>query len=150
MAKKSTVNSCQKGKTGERAAAKFLRRIGFPDAIRSEQHCGKGGYGDVSCPETLPSVFLEVKYGCSRASLDDGTEGLRAACEKARDDADGNPWCVLWKPKGSSIWRMTVQVWFHSGAELETWTTGDTGTIKRWLQETQHLCDNALERNADD
>ena len=145
--KRKKVNSCLKGKAGERAAAAFLRHLGFPDAIRSEQHSGKGGHGDVMCPNLLPNIHFEVKFGMPREKFDDGSKALRHACLQARRDADGRAWCVLWKPYRCQSWRLTTPLWIAGSGHLEIWTTGDEDTMTAWLRDTQAASDNALEVN---
>lgn len=89
-------NSCRKGKTGERAAAKFLTSIGFP-AIRGQQHRGGNDSPDVRVP-TLPNVVIEVKYG-GRAYINFGAT-LDAALAQANRDAGAKDSCVLWYQTG--------------------------------------------------
>lgn len=113
MAKKKRVNSCEKGKVGERKAAEYLRSLGFADARRTQQHNGAEGLSDVICPESLPGVHIEVKYGV--VGMDLGTGLFREACDQARRDAGYGSWAVLWKPKRCRQWRLTI---------LDEWTRG--------------------------
>lgn len=53
------VNSCQKGKRGERAWRDELRAEGF-EAKRGQQHAGGADSPDVICP-SLPQFHFEVK-----------------------------------------------------------------------------------------
>ena len=55
------MNSREKGKRGEREAAKALTRIFGTAAKRSQQHCGADGDADLS-PDSLPGFHVEVKY----------------------------------------------------------------------------------------
>lgn len=52
------MNSCEKGKKGEREAAKWWRDHGFPDAARGQQHKGGPDAPDVA---NVPGIHLEVK-----------------------------------------------------------------------------------------
>jgi Holliday junction resolvase len=97
------VNSCQKGKRGEREAVKYLKSLGFADAVRTQQYNGLGD-SDVICPESLPGVHIEVKFGGGRMDL--GLSGLHKAVTQARRDSDGGSWVVLWKPMRQQ-WRLT-------------------------------------------
>lgn len=90
------MNSNQKGKRGERDAAKFLREHGF-EARRGQQFSGGGDSPDVV--HSIPGVHIEVKR----------TERFRlyAALEQAIEDAgpddtpvvmhrqNGKPWVVV-------------------------------------------------------
>lgn len=102
------VNSRQKGKRGERAAVEFLKGQGFLDARRSQQFNGIG-LSDVICPDSLPGVAIEVKYGYPLSQFDIGSKLWDQACRQARDDsADGITWAILWKPRGHRSWRVSV------------------------------------------
>jgi Holliday junction resolvase len=102
------VNSKRKGARGEREAVNFLKSIGFPDARRTQQYNGDGE-SDVICPESLPGLTIEVKYGRDRHKLDLGTAEWFEAIEQAKTDAAGDPWVLLWRPKGCRDWRMTLE-----------------------------------------
>lgn len=99
------VNSCRKGKRGELEAVHFLRSLGFGDAHRTQQHNGDGR-SDVECPDSLPGLHIEVKYGYDR-SFDLGTKLFREAIEQCDRDCGGAPWVLLWRPKGTRVWRFT-------------------------------------------
>lgn len=101
------VNSRAKGKRGELEAVKYLKSLGFSDARRTQQYNGLGR-GDVECPESLPCLHIEVKFGYPIETFDLGTEQLFKACRQAVDDAKGDAWAVLWKPKGRRQWRLTT------------------------------------------
>lgn len=105
MAKKKRVNSCVKGKVGERALFAYLHKLGFHDARRTQQHNGAEGKSDVVCEETLPGLHIECKYGVK--GMDLGTRLLDDACDQAAEDAGDTPWVVLWKPYRKSQWLMT-------------------------------------------
>jgi Holliday junction resolvase len=98
------IDSRQKGKRGEREAAKYLRSLGFTSARRGVQYCGGCDSPDVVCNE-LPGVHIEVKY--SVKGLDLGTEALANACIQARTDCGHGSWAVLWKPMRAHQWRLT-------------------------------------------
>ncbi|MBN2734745.1 MAG: hypothetical protein JXQ82_07815 [Methanomicrobiaceae archaeon] len=51
------VNSCEKGKSGEREWAKFCREHGYHGCRRGQQHSGLEGEDVVG----IPGVHLEVK-----------------------------------------------------------------------------------------
>ena len=53
------MNSCNKGKVGEREWRDQLREAGF-DAKRGQQHAGSPDSPDVICPD-LPQFHFEVK-----------------------------------------------------------------------------------------
>ena len=104
------MNSRQKGKVGEREAVHLLKSMGFDDAVRAAQVSGKFS-ADVLCPESLPSLHLEIKYGypaekglCVNGGI------LSAACQQAEEDANGKPWCVLWRPKRYRGWCATALI----------------------------------------
>lgn len=101
------LKSREKGKRGEREAVLFLKELGFADAKRTQQHNGIG-LSDVICPESLPHVHFEVKYGYDRTAFDVGGDRLCEACMQAAIESDGNPWIVLWRPKGCTTWRGTM------------------------------------------
>src|SRR5690606_31487852 len=102
------VNSRQKGKRGEREALNFLKSIGFPDARRTQQYNGDGE-SDVVCPESLPGLTIEVKYGYDRTKLDLGSALWFEAIAQAKADAGLDPWVLLWRPKGCRDWRLTLE-----------------------------------------
>ena len=123
--KKLRVNSCRKGKLGERAWAKKLTELGFP-ASRGQQHKGGPNSPDVVC-ESLPGVHFEVKFGVK--GLDLGTKAMDKVMQKARDDCSGTQVAILaWKPNGCSHWRMT-----YVGASFRHTLDRDCD-IKAWLE----------------
>lgn len=105
--KASTVGrkSKNKGSRGERDAVKFLKSLGFADAERTAQHCGKDGeVGDVRCPESLPLIHFEVKRV---EGMDLGTKALEKAWAQAcRDCPKGKTPALLWRPNGKK-WRLS-------------------------------------------
>lgn len=98
------MNSCRKGKVGEREAAKFLRDIGFASARRSEQHCGAAGDADLIVEE-LTNLHIEVKRV---QGMDVGTAALFDAMAQAIRDsaASGKVPVVLWRPNNKP-WRLS-------------------------------------------
>lgn len=104
------VNSKQKGARGEREAVKFLKSLGYPDAMRTAQYNGKGE-SDVVCPKTLPGLTIEVKYGYPNVQFSVGSSLLKDACDQAYQDSGcSGPWVVLWRNRGSTIWRLTCEL----------------------------------------
>ena len=100
------TNSRQKGKRGEREAAAYLRELGFEDARRTQQYCGTEGNSDVVCPDSLPGLHIEVKYGYPLSSFDICTSLFAKAVERAVADSEED-WCILWKPHRYKIWRLS-------------------------------------------
>ena len=78
------MNSCQKGKRGEREAAAFLRSHGFAAAKRGQQFHGGADSPDVA---GVPGWHLEIKR-VERLNL-------RDAVAQAAGDAGGQRWAVL-------------------------------------------------------
>jgi Holliday junction resolvase len=76
------MNSCQKGKAGEREFAEYLRDNGF-EARRGRQYSGSPESPDVV--SNLPFHF-EVKR-VEKLNLE-------KACDKAEEDAGGKAWIV--------------------------------------------------------
>lgn len=126
------LKSRNKGKVGEREAVAFLKSLGFDDAQRTQQYNGLGK-SDIICPESLPNVHIEVKYGYDRNAFDVGTARFEQACATAEEEAEGRPWVVLWRPKRCSEWRAT---WEGCGMWLTTYGT-QTLSVLRMLNETK-------------
>lgn len=101
---KKRVNSCTKGKVGERKWRDWLNAHGFEGSKRGAQHAGGVDSPDVVCP-ALPNVHFEVKYGVK--GLDLGTKLLDDAVQQAERDSGGKKWFVAWKAPRSQQWRMT-------------------------------------------
>ncbi len=101
------THSQNKGKNGEREAAKYLNSLGFT-AVRSCQ-LGVTDGRDVIVKD-LPNVYLEVKRV---EGLDLGTKQLMDAYEQSAAKCPGNnpgkewPSGVLWRPNGKRAWRFT-------------------------------------------
>lgn len=103
------TNSRQKGKRGEREAAKYLASLGFgtygDDTRRGQQHRGGRDSPDVIC-DALSAVHIEVKVG-SPAYIDLGPR-LVVAMEQAINDAaraEKVP-MVLWR-NPRRLWRLS-------------------------------------------
>ncbi len=71
--------SRNKGKRGERELAQELRRLGFPEARRSQQYCGSATSADVI---GVPGLHLEVKRTESLS--------LYTALDQAIQDSEGS------------------------------------------------------------
>ena len=100
------INSCQKGKRGDRAARDYLMSLGYTDCHRTQQHNGIG-LSDISCPDSLPALHLEVKYGYSRSDFSVGSVLWQNAIDQAHEDSSLPSWAMLWREKGCVIWKMT-------------------------------------------
>src|SRR5690606_4151945 len=72
------------------------------DAVRTQQYNGMGD-SDVICPESLPSVHIEVKVG---DKVDIGKKTFDDAVSQAVRDSNGKPWALLWKPD-RKVWRLS-------------------------------------------
>lgn len=118
------MNSCNKGKAGERDAAAYLRSIGFASARRTQQHCGTAGDADVICDE-LPNLHLEIKRV---QGMDVGTQLLADAVDQAANDAigTGRRPIVMWRPNGKK-WRATIS------RDGFAWTASATHELLAWL-----------------
>lgn len=122
------INSNQKGKRGEREAAKFLKSLGYQDARRTQQYNGLG-LSDVICPNSLPDIHIEVKYLV--AKMDFGTKNFSEAWEQSvRDCGDKTP-VLLWKRQGCRTWLMTYETVF-----IYTVSGSDCGDSLEYLQQT--------------
>lgn len=101
------LKSREKGKVGERQACQALRELGFHDAQRTAQCNGKIGLSDVICPETLPGMHIEVKFGYDASRFGIGSQLWKEALAQCTRDSKGKPWVLLWKTKGSRQWLAT-------------------------------------------
>lgn len=128
------LKSRTKGKVGEREAVNFLKSLGFEDARRTVQFNGRDGKSDVVCPESLPNVHIEVKYGYERTAFDIGSQLFENATLQADVEADGKPWIVLWRPKRCADWRGTF-IGFNT-LVLTAYGQGIAGVL-RLLNETK-------------
>lgn len=102
------INSRQKGKRGEREAAKFLQSLGIV-ARRGQQFSGGKDSPDVVTE--LENVHIEVKFGVK--GMDLGTNLLAMAAAQSQAESGGKKWVVLWKPR-RACWRLTFD--FHGYA----------------------------------
>ena len=100
------INSNAKGKAGERLLCKYLKSLGYHDAQRTQQYNGLG-LSDVICPETLPNLHIECKFGYPISTFDLETSKFTDAVEQCIEDSDGNPWALFWKPKHYRNWRLS-------------------------------------------
>src|SRR5437868_11197563 len=98
------MNSCQKGKRGERAWRDELIGHGY-DARRRQQFSGTPDSPDVICPE-LPQFHFEVKT----------TEHLRlheAITQAVNDAAGKTPVLVHKRNRGGWLVTMRADDWFE-------------------------------------
>lgn len=126
------AKSRTKGKIGERAAAEFLRNLGFVTARRGAQVSGKET-ADVVADE-LDRVHVEVKAGYPATEFSIQSQRWREAVEQARRDASAKrqAWFLLWRVKGSSRWLGTFE-----GSNGRLLTIGDPLEINATLIELQ-------------
>lgn len=91
------MNSCQKGKRGERELAQFLRDLGVP-ARRGQQHAGGEDSPDVV--SDLPGVHIECKR----------TEALSIyeAMAQARRDASALDTPTVWHKRNGKGWLVVL------------------------------------------
>jgi Holliday junction resolvase len=99
------INSCRKGKRIEREAVAFLKSLGFEDAERTQQHCGKAGDSDVRCPKSLPHLFIEVK---GDESIETGNAKWQKAWTKALLDAGDTQIAVMLHRHKRKPWLLVV------------------------------------------
>ena len=91
------MNSCDKGKRGEREFAAFLRAHGF-DARRGQQFSGGANSPDV-VSEVLWWLHVEVKRVEHL--------NLAEACAQAAQDGGGKPWIVAHR-RNRGLWFITM------------------------------------------
>lgn len=101
------TNSREKGKRGEREAAKYLASLGYP-AQRTQQYNGLGS-GDIIL-EGIPDLHIEVKYGYPPDGFHVGSQLFRNAIQQAETDSKGAPWIILWRQRRRTEWRATFWV----------------------------------------
>lgn len=108
------MNSKNKGKVGERQAAKRIRELFGTEAKRSQQNCGAAGDADLS-PDSIPGFHVEVKFIgtiAAYAKLEQfdallSKSGGTAALDylrQATDDAKGRTPVVMLRHNGSKRW----------------------------------------------
>lgn len=95
----------RQGKVHERAAAKYLSELLGVKCRRTAQHKGGPGSPDIVVDGIDSSLHIEVKGG---AACTLGSAWLDQCCQQALADGRGKPWCVLWRPKGSRQWLLTM------------------------------------------
>lgn len=96
------MNSCNKGKVGEREWRDQLRAAGWTDARRGQQFSGGADSPDVICPR-LDFMHFEVKRVEAL--------NLRDATAQAEGDAGGKPWAVAHR-RNNAPWLVTVKAEF--------------------------------------
>lgn len=92
------MNSRAKGKRGELQLCEALRSLGFADARRSQQFCGRTGAADLT-DNAIPGFHVECK---SVASIG----ALRFAEQAERDAKEGVVPLVCMKANRSSWYTM--------------------------------------------
>lgn len=127
--------SRRKGHQAERDVAKFLRSRGYVDAHTTRSRLGHDGFHAPGDVVGVPGVVIEVK--------DIGRSSWPSWCRQAEEEAQGRPWVVVRKKRGSTDvsewpclaatkWR-TWQLGARSGqivtfgAWLDWWETDDEG-----------------------
>lgn len=104
------THSRNKGARGERAAAAYLTRIGFPC-----KRMGRNGYSDADLKgleECLPNVHVEVKFGVQ--GMDVGTKLLANAWYQAEAsvcDANGIGPDTAYRAQPTVLWKPTRKPW---------------------------------------
>jgi Holliday junction resolvase len=104
--------SRNKGKRGERELAHKLQELGFPDAKRAQQFCGKAGDADVI---GVPGVHIE----CKRVEK----LNLSLAMEQATSDAREGEAPMVFHRKNNGPWLVTMR--------LEDWAPREHGYIDK-------------------
>lgn len=112
------MNSCQKGKRGERQWRDMLREAGFLKARRGRQYSGSPDSPDVICPE-LSWIHFEVK--CVEAL------NLRDAMDQAKRDAGPNQTPVVAHKRNHSEFLVTMRGvdWLNFIREISRNPSGD-------------------------
>lgn len=109
------INSCIKGKRGERMWRDKLREHGFLQARRGQQFSGSDESPDVVCPE-LPSIHFEVK-NCERF----GSGDMHDAMAQSKRDAGDYKIPVVTYHKNNYDWLviMNANDWLNLVKETE-------------------------------
>ena len=94
------MNSRQKGKRGELLLAKELRFLGYENARRGVQYCGRTGAADIV--EALPGCHIECKF-VERLNLED-------AYSQSSHDARENEIPVVMHKKSRGKWMVTLSL----------------------------------------
>ena len=117
MAKRK--NSRAKGARGEREAAAYLTKLGFP----AERNARNGLSTDDLVIPSLPGVHIEVKRS---EAIGLGTKALRDAIAQAESNAGARRAFVLWKNNGCP-WCLTrnhniykVPITFCGDSDIQT------------------------------
>lgn len=98
----------EKGKAGEREAAKLLRSFGY-EARRSVQYQGVQGNDDsADLQHSIPGVRVEVKYGYDSAELGGSVVNEWVETAIAETPPDQN-WIILWR-KTRKKWMLILNV----------------------------------------
>lgn len=92
------MNSCQKGKRGERAWRDVLREEGYVDARRGQQFSGSPDSPDVVC-ESLSFLHFEVKC-VEKLNLQDAVDQAKRDC--------GNKLPVVAHKRNHCGWNVTM------------------------------------------
>lgn len=131
MSKKRRVNGCRKGKAFELVVTWWGHANGFPDMERTQQHCGRGGDGDVRAKVSLAKLHFECK---SVKGMDVGTKALQDAMDQAeRDCPVGMVPVVVWKRYGTSRILFTFYMDFAGVRELVTCEA--SAAVLMWLND---------------
>jgi Holliday junction resolvase len=95
------MNSCSKGKRGERAFRDELREAGYLKAYRGRQYSGRADAPDVVCDE-LPTIHFEVKcteagnpYKWLEQAERDALNGKTAKIPVVAHKRNGKPWLAI-------------------------------------------------------
>ncbi len=91
-----TINSRQKGKTGELELSHIINSYGY-NTRRGQQYCGANGDADVT---GLPHVHIESKR-VERLNLD-------KAMEQAQHDAKDDEIPAVFHRKNHKQWKVTI------------------------------------------
>ena len=83
-----------KGHRAELAVAAYLRQRGYTDAATTRGRLGHDGTHTPGDVVAIPGLVIEVK--------DVGSSAWPSWCRQAEDEADGRPWVVIRKLRGST------------------------------------------------
>ena len=131
------MNSCAKGKRGEREWAKFCRDRGFPEVRRGQQYSGLEGEDVVGIPGVRQEVKREERLNIDEAlaqAIRDAAEGTipivahRKNAERSREKEDRfyRDWKVTLRAEDSlallrEIQRIREKHGFSDPAEDHRW-----------------------------
>jgi Holliday junction resolvase len=91
------------GAKAERDVRKWLIGLGFEVSQRQSQYRS----GKVDGNELVVGGILAIEVKRHK-DIGLGTKKLADACEQAKRDAKGKPWCVVWKNTGGKRFFLTV------------------------------------------